>query len=166
VQFRWRFGSDSSTGSTGWSVDTVQVSTTNYACTSIDADGDGIPDGYETQHGLDPMNMMDAALDNDGDGRTNLEEYLAGTDPQDAASVLQIISTSQDSANGNVTITFPSVNGVHYRVEFNSALTNPGGWATLLSYSDVVGTGGPIAIVDTSAAGQPERFYRIRPLLP
>lgn len=56
---------------------------------SDDADGDGMPDGYETDNGLDP-NVDDAALDNDSnggpDGLTNLEEYNAGTDPQDSDS--------------------------------------------------------------------------------
>jgi hypothetical protein len=47
-----------------------------------DADGDGIPDAWETAHGLNPNNAADAALDPDGDGFTNLQEYQNGTDPQ------------------------------------------------------------------------------------
>jgi hypothetical protein len=46
-----------------------------------DDDGDGIPDEWEEAYNLDPMDPTDADLDPDGDGRTNLEEYLAGTDP-------------------------------------------------------------------------------------
>lgn len=47
---------------------------------SLDSDGDGMPDVYEREHGLDPE-RDDADEDLDGDGSTNLEEYAAGTDP-------------------------------------------------------------------------------------
>lgn len=45
-----------------------------------DADKDGLPDWWETLHGLNP-NVADSHVDSDGDGRTNLEEYNAGTNP-------------------------------------------------------------------------------------
>jgi clumping factor A len=46
-----------------------------------DTDHDGMPDAWETAHGLNPL-VADASGDPDGDGRTNLDEYNAGTDPQ------------------------------------------------------------------------------------
>jgi hypothetical protein len=45
-----------------------------------DDDNDQMPDEWETQHGLDPL-KDDASDDSDGDGLSNLDEYLAKTDP-------------------------------------------------------------------------------------
>ncbi|MCC7197648.1 S-layer homology domain-containing protein, partial [Candidatus Peregrinibacteria bacterium] len=57
---------------------------TAYDCSSIDDDGDGMPNYWERLHGLNPYDPSDANLDPDGDGLTNLEEYKHGTDPNDA----------------------------------------------------------------------------------
>ncbi|MES2861752.1 MAG: pectate lyase [Pseudomonadota bacterium] len=41
----------------------------------IDTDADGMPDAWETAHGLDPA-VADDASDSDGDGFTHLEDWL------------------------------------------------------------------------------------------
>jgi len=46
-----------------------------------DGDGDGMPDEWEKQHGLDAATAADGNADADGDGYTNLEEYLNGVKP-------------------------------------------------------------------------------------
>jgi hypothetical protein len=40
-----------------------------------DQDGDGLPDAWELQHGMDPRDPSDARADSNADGHTNLEEY-------------------------------------------------------------------------------------------
>ena len=50
-----------------------------------DSDDDGMPDGWEHSHGLDPL-TDNAAADNDGDGLTDLEEYQHETSPVQADS--------------------------------------------------------------------------------
>lgn len=45
-----------------------------------DTDGDGMPDGWEAESGLDPL-TDDAGFDLDNDGLTNAEEFVGGTDP-------------------------------------------------------------------------------------
>lgn len=49
-----------------------------------DADNDGLPDKWETAHGLNPKNAADATLDRDEDGYANIEEYLNSVVPLDA----------------------------------------------------------------------------------
>jgi pectate lyase len=49
-----------------------------------DGDEDGMPDGWERQHGLDPGDASDNSKDADGDGYTNIEECINGTDPNAA----------------------------------------------------------------------------------
>jgi hypothetical protein len=49
-----------------------------------DADGDGMPDAWETKHQLDPSDAADAIADANGDGYTNIEDFLNGLDPHAA----------------------------------------------------------------------------------
>ncbi|MCU0748498.1 MAG: hypothetical protein MUF13_03025 [Akkermansiaceae bacterium] len=50
------------------------------AGSSLDSDGDGMPDWWETLFGLNPF-LNDADGDLDNDGWTNLEEFLRGSNP-------------------------------------------------------------------------------------
>lgn len=52
-----------------------------YDCHEVDEDGDGMPDWWEVENNLDPLYAGDAPVDNDNDGRSNLQEWLDGTDP-------------------------------------------------------------------------------------
>jgi len=47
-----------------------------------DSDHDGMPDDWESKHGLDPQNAADASGDLNGDGYTNIEDFLNGLDPR------------------------------------------------------------------------------------
>lgn len=48
-----------------------------------DTDGDGMPDGWETIYGFNPLDPSDAENDPDGDELINLDEYLNGTNPSE-----------------------------------------------------------------------------------
>lgn len=49
--------------------------------TDPDDDNDGMPDTWETENGLNPLDATDASLDPDGDNLTNLQEYQGDTNP-------------------------------------------------------------------------------------
>jgi hypothetical protein len=54
------------------------------AALTYDSDGDGLPDWWENQFGLnasDPSGANGANADSDGDGRTSLQEYVIGLNP-------------------------------------------------------------------------------------
>jgi hypothetical protein len=124
-----------------------------------DADGDGIPDDWETAHGLNPHLASDAALDSDGDGFTNLQEFIMGTDPQDPKSRFQYSVTQ----NGNdMQITFPTVPGRTYTVQYCGDLTQP--WITL--QGGLAGTGNPVTVTDSNAVSMGQRFYHVKVQMP
>jgi hypothetical protein len=54
--------------------------------TKADTESDGMPDGWEVNHKLNPL-LDDANLDPDNDTYTNIQEYQGGSDPQDPNSI-------------------------------------------------------------------------------
>jgi hypothetical protein len=54
-----------------------------------DSDGDTMPDSFEIDHGLDPTKSSDATGNLDHDACNNLDEFIAGTDPTNSASVFK-----------------------------------------------------------------------------
>jgi hypothetical protein len=125
-----------------------------------DADQDGMPDAFEAANNLNPNSSADAPKDDDGDGATNLEEYLAGTNPRNPASVLR---TSIQRTGGLVQISFPATENKVYQIEFKNDLLPTTPWAALgpkISRAD----NGMLLGSDQIAINIPKRFYRVRVL--
>lgn len=128
-----------------------------------DSVGDGNSDSWRlTQFGSATTTNASscATCDPDGDGLSNAQEYLAGTNPNNAANFLRIAVVQL--GGGNFVASFPTVLGMKYRIEKSDDLVT-GPWTTVQDNID--GTGGFLPINDPGAASLPKRFYRVR-LLP
>jgi hypothetical protein len=96
-----------------------------------DFDGDGISDDWETNYfgNVNTTNNASNALDDsDGDGMSNRDEYIAGTNPTNALSVLKIVLTA---TNANVLhfVAQPNIShSAQWRTNASSAL-----WSDLTS---------------------------------
>jgi hypothetical protein len=125
----------------------------------VDGDSDGIPDAWEVAHGLNPSDPADASRDDDGDGFSNLQEYLAGTDPHNASSALHITAIAVDS-NG-VLVTWLAGGGTTNVMQSGNA---PGSFTDLSSNLFITGSGDVLTNYLDLGAGTnlPPWFYRIR----
>jgi hypothetical protein len=87
-------------------LDTDRDGTGNNADT--DDDNDTMPDAYETANNLNPLDSSDASQDNDNDGSSNLAEFQAGTDPNNANSGPVVVEPpvviQDDSSGGSMQI--------------------------------------------------------------
>jgi len=119
-----------------------------------DSDGDGMPDWWENVHNLDPNNSADALGDADADGMSNRDEFIAGTNPRDADSVLRIQILN---ANG-ITLRFPAQSNIAYNVEFQTNLM--AAWQILRNVSPQ-SSNRMVDVSDPGASNSPACLYRI-----
>jgi hypothetical protein len=124
---------------------------------SLDSDGDGLPDSWETANGLDPRNPADAALDTDGDGLTNLAEYRAGTDPRDARSGVRFTSIALAADRAHLILTFTAAANLTYSIE--SAEAFGGIWQKV---QDIAAAADSRVMQATVPMTGPMRLYRLR----
>ena len=116
-----------------------------------DSDADGMDDAWE--QAMFGSLEQTAGGDFDADGFSNRAEFLAGTDPGDAASLLRV--TAQKQVAG-IKIEWPSVAGKAYQVQYKEDLSVPE-WTNLGGV--VTATGDFSSLVDTSTGSK--RFYRV-----
>jgi hypothetical protein len=91
----WLFGAWGVVGQTNYSLleSLYPVDLFLMAASSLDSDGDGMPDNWEAAYGLNPHSAADAGQDPDGDGLTNLQEFLQGSSPT-STPTFQVFITS------------------------------------------------------------------------
>jgi hypothetical protein len=99
-------------------------------------------------------------IDTDGDGMNNWQEWVCGTNPTNALSVLRVLSTT--ASGPNITVTWQSVAGVNYFLTRGINLDVPFALSPtnfIVVATNVVGQPGTTSYVDTNAVGQ--FFYRV-----
>jgi hypothetical protein len=147
---------------TGWIFLGFGLRTTSILL--ADADGDGMDDAWERER-FGNLAAATATSDADGDGQRDLAEYLGGTDPLSAASLLRITAHSIDATRTMETLVFTSSATREYRVHSSPDLLD---WQP--SFSGWF-TGLPASTETYEFLQSPQRkyFFRIearRPLAP
>ena len=99
----------------------------------------------------------DGTRDTDGDGQTDLQEYLAGTDPTDRNSIFKATPLSPP-VNGALSLNWKAQPGMFYRVQYKSSLSESN-WTDLPAAMSLSGTNG--VATDTTAGSASQRFYRV-----
>lgn len=100
-----------------------------------DTDNDGIPDGWEWNHGMNPHDAGDATDDPDGDWLTNYQEYSNGSNPND----VMVLAWGVDS-DGQLTVplNLRNVATVDGGLSFNAAIQKSGTVASWGSATNIL----------------------------
>ncbi len=153
---------------TGWiNLGTGQLTTASMACP--DTDFDGMADHWE-RSSFGDLSTANAITDTDADGVLDKNEYAAGTNPNNAASYLKIISQIYSTDYTQLTLEFTTTPSRLYRIEYADDL----GLAPVGTWTDSsLGTFTPDAGNTTtkliSFPTDAKKFFRavaIRPLTP
>jgi hypothetical protein len=116
---------------------------------------DGIPDTWRLFYFGTVSNILSAAdADPDGDGASNWQEYIAGTNPLNAASVFEFLPATPLSGS-SFTLQWPSVVNKIYTLQSSSS--PGGGWNTIAT--NLIGNSQVLQWTDTNSATG-ARFYR------
>ena len=126
-----------------------------------DSDGDGLPDGWEVRHHLNPLSgegRDGAPGDPDADGFKNADEWAAGTTPDDARSALRL--SVRRRADGSLEFRWPAVPAKRYQLEVATSLEGP--------YLPALPEDAPSAafheesrILPSPDGAEPARWYRV-----
>jgi hypothetical protein len=141
----------------------AHVQTDSMDC-GPDTDGDGIPDAWELQF-APGLATLSGVGDNDGDGLTNVEEFLADTNPLDPNSVLRITRVAKPSAASATTLIWSSSPTRQYRIHGATALTLPVTW-TEVGLGLIPPGAGATTSRDVAASADPHRFFLIEAIKP
>lgn len=136
--------------------------------TNVDADADGLPDDWE-QFYFGHLGVG-AGNSSDGDGISNLEKYIAGTNPTNVASDFRLLSVQNQP--GKTELHFNFAPGRQYSVQWSDDLqhwqtvTNPAfrylsDWLTKAVANPPYPSPVYAAWCDTNSPGE-QRFYRVR----
>ncbi len=119
-----------------------------------DRDGDRLPDAWEQSWWAGTNVVNSRSADADSDGLTNEQEAIAGTDPTNHASSLDLLAVRGEA--GRVNLRWRSVPGRTYRMRCSEDLSN---WRLL--GVPVTASGETAVLLDSSTNSTAVRFYRL-----
>jgi len=119
---------------------------------SGDSDNDGMDDDWEVAHFGDLR--RDGAGDLDNDGQTDLQEFLAGTDPTNGGSILRVLTVTA-VGGGSTTVIWSAVVSRNYVVQYKDSLD--ANWSNASGIIEADST----SMSFTHNSSAPQRFYRV-----
>ena len=111
---------------------------------------------WDQKYGL-PTDGSADFMDSDGDGMNNWQEFLAGTNPTNAASVLKITTVYPIRTSLWAVVKWQSVSSRSYFLQRCSSLSS--GFMTI--QSNLAGADGTTIYFDTTATNATSFFYRV-----
>jgi hypothetical protein len=110
------------------------------------------------QYGL-PINTNTDTADLDGTGMNVYQDWIAGLNPTNALSVLQMTSATATNNAAGLVVTWESVSGIMYFLQSSTNLAGQPAFWTI--QSNIVGQAGTTSYTDTTATNAGPYFYRV-----
>jgi hypothetical protein len=127
----------------------------------LDANRNGISDAWEKYYFGSVTTNRTQFTDTDGDGMSDYAEFIAGTDPTNAASKLVFLSATLQT-NDQVQLQWSAIGGRLYQVLAAPASTNLSSWAPISDWLQApILQPSPMAYTATNAT-QHSQFYRVQ----
>ncbi|MBN1672640.1 MAG: lamin tail domain-containing protein [Kiritimatiellae bacterium] len=129
-----------------------------------DADQDALPDDWEQHHFAGIGQPTDA--DPDGDGFSNIEEYVAGTDPNGKGSCFRV---DVRMSSGHPAVSFATVAAAgtgytgltrHYALE--ECVGANAAWLSVSGHADILGAGQTVSYAPPAQPAGQTTLYRVR----
>jgi len=127
--------------------------TGNY--TFFDVNTNGISDSWERYYFSSVSTNRTQLTDTDGDGMTDYAEFITGTDPNNASSVLELTPPAA-RPNGDLRFDWPSVPGRAYRLVSSADLVN---WTELADWIRATTTTSSVVVAPPT--NKASYFYRL-----